>query len=253
MLNAAFRAQKIDAVYAALRLEEGRVGAVMREVARSGGGGNVTLPHKGAAAAALDTASDAVRTTGACNVFWWKEGEGLCGDNTDVAAFTVAAEALLGSALSDRRVLVLGAGGAARAVVYASVRAGVGEVDILNRTVARAESLVRDLGEPSQVSVVAEPRSTSSDDGYDLVVNATSLGLHSDDPLPLDVGSVASRAVLDLVYSPNETALVRAAREAGLAAEDGRRMLVEQAAASYRLWFDREPPLELMYEAVGRN
>lgn len=252
MHNAAFRTLDIGAVYVALRVTSDMVGPVMREVSVTGGGGNITVPHKRAAAEALDRASEAVRATGACNVFWWERGEGLCGDNTDVEAFRVAAETLLSGSLAGRRVLVLGAGGAARAVVYSCVQSGVGGVDLLNRTVTRAESLVRDLGDPTQVSVLPDPGSLSGD-GYDLVVNATSLGLQPSDPLPLEPGRLKSGAVLDLVYSPAETRFVRAAREAGFKAEDGRRMLVEQAALSFRLWFKREPPIETMHVAVGKG
>ncbi|MEE8191530.1 MAG: shikimate dehydrogenase [Gemmatimonadales bacterium] len=248
--NAAMRAVGLDAVYVAMHAWEELVGPLMRSVAAEGGGGNVTVPHKRVAAGALDEASEAVKATGACNVFWWAEEKGLCGDNTDVEAFRTAAEAVLGSSLTGRRVLLLGAGGAARAVASACMDANAERVDVLNRTPARAESLIRDLGEPPMVRALSSPDSLPSQ-RYDLVVNATSLGLAAGDPLPIELGSVRAEAVLDLVYSRNGTPFVRAAREAGLKAEDGRRMLIEQAAASFRRWFDREPAREVMYGAVG--
>ncbi len=249
--NAAFHARGIDAVYVALWTWGELVEPLMRSLALAGGGGNVTVPHKNRAAQALDQPAAAVRATGACNVFWWEDGLGLCGDNTDVAAFRTAAEAVLGSGLDGSRVLLLGAGGAARAVVHACSGSEVEKVDIVNRTPERAEALVRDLGEPSRVEVVDDDDVKASAGTYDLVVNATSLGLAVSDPLPIDPRTVRARALLDLVYGRSETPLVLAARQAGLTAADGRRMLVEQAAASFRRWFDRDPPLEVMFEAAG--
>lgn len=248
--NAAFGELGIDAAYVTLRAPDQLVEPLMHEVGQAGGGGNVTVPHKRRAALALDAASDAVHVTGACNVFWWRAREGLCGDNTDVEAFRVAAETLMGSSLQARRILVLGAGGAARAVVYGCVQRGAAAIDIVNRTPEQAESLVRDLAEPPGVSVLSDGPARDRD-GYDLIVNATSLGLDPSDPLPLDLARARGAAVLDLAYGPEETPLVRAARDAGIRAEDGRRMLVEGAAASFRLWWDREPPIESMYEAAG--
>lgn len=250
MHNAAFRALGLDAVYVALRTWDELVGPLMRSVAGGGGGGNVTLPHKGRAATALDHASEAVRATGACNVFWWEQERGLCGDNTDVEAFRRAAEAVLGGPLEGRRVLLLGAGGAARAVAYACIQARAAGVEILNRSTDRARAMIRDLGAPPGLRLVEEPAVVRSE-AFDLIVNATSLGLSRQDPLPLDPGAVSVRAVLDLVYSPEETRFVDAARRVGVAAADGRGMLVEQAVASFRHWFGREPPREVMLRAVG--
>ncbi len=250
MQNAAFEAHRVDAVYVALRTPEQLVRALMRSVAEAGGGGNVTVPHKRVAARALDHASEHVLATGACNVFWWQEDRGLCGDNTDVAGFITAAETLLGAQLVGSRVLLLGAGGAARAVAYACLSRGAARVDLVNRTPEKAETLFRDLGEPSELMLLRKADGFPSEP-YDLMVNATALGLDPADPLPIDLAAVATTAVLDLVYGRQETRFVRAAREAGLRAEDGRRMLVEQAAESFRRWFDLEPPRNRMYEAVG--
>lgn len=248
--NAALNALGIDAVYVALWTWDELVGPLVRSLAVAGGGGNVTVPHKRAAAAALDDPSKDVRATGACNVFWWDEGRGLCGDNTDAAAFRSAAEAVLGDELTGCRVLLLGAGGAARAVVHACCGAGVDRVEILNRTRERAEALVGDFGGPRGVRVV-EGGEVLSGEPYDLVVNATSLGLDPSDPLPLSPETVQARAVLDLVYGRDETPFVRAARTAGIEAADGRLMLVEQAVLSFRRWFDRDPPREVMLRVVG--
>ncbi len=251
--NAAFEEAGLDAVYVAMRVtEEKLVARVMRALAATGGGGNVTVPHKRAAAQALDDSSEAVRATGACNLFWWDEGRGLCGDNSDASAFSRAAEAVLDSTLEGRRVLVLGAGGAARAVVYACLQAEAARVELLNRTHEHAQALATELGEAQHVRVLPGPDALSREP-YDLVVNATTLGLAASDALPLDLDAVRTHAVLDLVYSAEGTPWVQAARRLGLPAEDGRRMLVLQAAASFSRWFSQDAPLDAMARAVGLN
>lgn len=247
--NAAMRELGLDAVYVGLLAWEELVESLMRSVSRLGGGGNVTVPYKRLAADCLDHPSETVNATGACNVFWWEEGKGLCGDNTDVEAFQTAAKALLGAGLADARVLLLGAGGAARAVAYACAEAKVDRLDIANRTLPSAVSLADEFGRV--ISMQALELSDLESRTYDLVVNATSLGLAPDDPLPVDPRVLESGALLDLVYGRAETPLVRAAREAGVRAVDGCHMLVEQAAASFQRWFRLDPPRDVMYRAVG--
>lgn len=250
MQNAALKALALDGVYVSLAVAEAEVPVVMRAVARSGGGGNVTIPYKGRAAAALDTATEAVRATGACNTFWWDPDGGLCGDNTDVAGFRAAAEALLGEGLQRKRVLLIGAGGAARAVAVACMRAGVAALHVWNRTRARARALVELLAAPE----VAWALDDVADAGraYDLAVNATPLGLAPGDPPPLDLERApAVGAVLDLVYGREDTPWVRAARRLGLRAADGREMLARQGAAAFRRWWGVAPPEHVMRAALG--
>lgn len=247
--NAAFEASGLDGVYVALRTRAELVGPLMRRLGRIGGGGNVTVPHKRRAAEALHHTTPVVTSTGACNVFWWEPARGLCGDNTDAAAFAVAAERLIGS-LGGRRVLLLGAGGAARAVVHACMERGVALVDILNRTRPRAEEIQATQGSAGKIGLL-EAADDLRGREYDLAVNATSLGLRSEDPLPVPVERLRADALLDLVYGRDETRLVRVARSHGLLAEDGRRMLAEQAALSFERWSTGPAPRELVYRAVG--
>ena len=245
--NAAFEALGLEAVYVAIRAEPDQVPFLMRALAGAGGGGNVTIPHKARAADAVDEASPAVRATGACNAFYWRDG--LRGDNTDVAGFRAAAEGLLGAPLASRRILLLGAGGAARAAVYACQAGSVEWVHVLNRTAENAERMVSELGAADMAEVVRGPAELGR--GYDLMVNATSVGLRESDPLPLDPKDVDAAAVLDMVYAEDQTRLVRRARELGMAAADGRGMLVEQAAAAFELWFEAKAPREAMRRAAG--
>ncbi len=264
--NAAFTAAGIDAVYVALRCDAGALGGLMRGLAFAGGGGNVTVPHKAAAAAHLDRASDAVRRTGACNTFWADE-HGLSGDNTDVEGFAAAAVEL-GVAVEGARVLLLGAGGAAAAALCALVDGGAGEISILNRTPARARALrarfadaadrirVLDDGCPRAPDTDTDAPDTDTDArasaaSWNLVVNATSLGLRPDDPLPRDPSRIPDGcAVLDLVYAPGGTPFTRAARARGLAAADGSTMLLHQAAAAFRRWTGHAPPTLAMRAAL---
>ena len=250
LYNAAFRAAGLDAAYAALRCGPADVPGLMRGLARAGGGGNVTVPHKATAAGALEDATAAVARTGACNTFWF-EYDRVRGDNTDVAGFRAAAAAVIGS-LAGTRVLLLGAGGAARAVVAALLDAPAERVLVRNRSRVRAEGLLADFdADPARLAFAPHDAALRRE-RFDLVVNATSLGLHPGDPLPLDLATLGGAgAVLDLVYSAEETPLVLAARARGLPAADGKRMLVAQAEAAFVRWFGRTPPEGVMGAALG--
>ncbi|NIP83824.1 MAG: shikimate dehydrogenase [Gemmatimonadetes bacterium] len=251
--NAAFRAAGVDAVYLALRCDGPGLGPLLRGVAAAGGAGNVTLPHKTRAAAVVDERTPAVERTGACNTFWIEDGR-IHGDNTDVEGFDRAARQLIGSP-AGARVLVLGAGGAARAVVLALIDARADGIHLLNRTPGRARAL-REALDPAgrRVAVLDDPDQLRRE-GYDLVVNATPLGLDSGDPPPVDLGQPARvGAVLDLTYRAGGTDWVRSARRHDIPAADGLEMLIQQGAASFRRWFPgREPPLDAMRGSMIDN
>lgn len=248
---AAFRELGIDAGYVRLPVREPELDGVLSAVARAGGG-NVTVPHKEAAARLVDRPSEDVRRTGACNCFW-AEGDEVVGDNTDVGGFRSALEAWPEVRIGGARILLLGAGGAARAVVAACRDGEAESVEIWNRTTGRARGLVRSVGESTPgggtaLSVLESRRDAGG--AYDLVVNATSLGLEPDDPLPLELTDVEASAVFDLVYGRNGTPWTRHAARAGIPARDGLEMLVRQAGLSLRRWLDVEPPLATMREAA---
>lgn len=251
--RAAFEALGVPADYVALPVREAELEGVLRAVGRAGGG-NVTVPHKGAAARHLDRRSRAVRRTGACNCFW-REGDELVGDNTDVGGFRQAVAEWPDAGLAESRVLLLGAGGAARAVLFACRSEGARSVDVWNRTTERARSLVRRSREEDPEGGaelrVLETRGEARGP-YDLVVNATSLGLSEEDPLPLDLEALRVGAAFDLVYGPGGTRWTDHARGLGVPARDGFEMLVRQAGLSLRRWLGREPPLDAMRRA-GRD
>lgn len=249
--NAAIHAAGLDAVYLPLRCDAEAFPGLFRGLAGTGGAGNVTLPHKTRAAGLVDEATAAVERTGACNTFWVAGGR-IHGDNTDVEGFARAARSLIGSP-AGARALVLGAGGAARAVVLALMDERADAIHLLNRTPGRARA-VADALDPRgrRVTVVEGGARGVEREGYDLVVNATSLGLTDEDPLPLALDRpVRVGAVLDLTYTEGTTEWVADARSRGIPAADGLEMLIQQGAASFRRWFDREPDVDVMREAIG--
>ena len=203
-------------------------------------GANVTVPHKAAALALADAPTEAAKEIGAANTLVFAAGR-VHAHNTDAAGLLAA---LPGTPL-DARALVLGAGGAARAVVWALVGEGA-RVEVWNRTASRAEELCSQLG--------GKPVASPSQADYDLIVNASSAGLGGSDPfaeLPLvPSGFAAGQVVVDMVYGSAPSPLLRAAAEAGATTIDGLEILVQQGALSLRLWTDRQPPLEVMRAAA---
>jgi shikimate dehydrogenase len=251
--NAALRALGLDGVYVALHCSADDVAGLIRALARAGGGGNVTVPHKEAAARAVERHTPAVELTGACNCFWLEGGE-VWGDNTDVEGVAKAVRALVGetewgSMLADR-VLLVGAGGAARAALYALQAGGVEHVTLLNRNRGRAEELRARWDTFGFRIDVAGSDDDLSGSTFDLAINATSLGLRPDDPLPPTRGA-AFRAALDLVDARGgETPWVRAMRARGIPAADGTEVLISQGAAAFRRWWGVEPPADAMRQAL---
>ena len=246
--NAAFQAAGVDGTYVALRCEQRDLAGFIQGISRAGGGGNVTLPHKERAAAVLDVASEAVKRTGACNTFWGENGR-VHGDNTDVEGFKRAAGLFLDGPPEGFRVLLLGAGGAARASLVALLDEGVREVVILNRSTERARAVARRIG--GDRVRVADGTIPIEGEHFDLVLNATRLGLEEGDPLPFELSRLErAAAVIDLVYGPAGTPFVRAASGLGIRATDGGEMLVQQGAVAFERWWGLPAPLEAMREAL---
>lgn len=203
-------------------------------------GANVTVPHKSAALSAADELSEVAREIGAANTLSFRDGE-IYAHNTDADGFLRSLPA--GGPRSP--ALVLGAGGAARAVVWALVREGA-EVAVWNRTALRSEHLCAELG--------GEPTGAPEQSAYKLIVNCTSVGLGGEDPfeeLPLAAEAFSSgQVVVDLVYGGGPGALLSAAAAAGAATVDGIEVLVQQGALSLALWTGREAPIEAMRAAA---
>jgi shikimate dehydrogenase len=247
--NAAMRDMGLDGVYVALRTGAEELVGFVRGLAGSGGGGNITLPHKEKAATVLDVPSIAVKRTGACNTFWEEDGK-IHGDNTDVEGFARALNQFLGGEPQGLRALVLGAGGAARACLVALIDGGVQEIQLLNRTRDRARVVARRIG--GERVRVLDGESDTVGESFDLVVNTTRLGLDPEDPLPLDLRSLGrAGVVVDMVYGAQPTPLIARARDMGIRAADGAEMLVQQGAVSFEHWWGLKPSLEVMRAALS--
>ena len=201
-------------------------------------GANVTLPHK-EAALALSKPDDRAEAVGAANTLWF-EGDALRATNTDVEGFLANLDAATpGWDRGLQTVVVLGAGGAAHAVVYALALREVERIYVINRTPARAEKLAKRFG--SRVHLAGWDETTGLLGGAGLLVNTTTLGMAGQPDLEINLRCPASLVVSDLVYDPLETALIKAARERGLRVADGLGMLLCQAVRGFELWFGVKP------------
>lgn len=218
---------------------EARVGAMPEE---GFVGANVTVPHKGGALALADELSEPAREIGAANTLVFAGGE-IRAENTDAPGLLRA----LPVSPAGKRTLVLGAGGAARAVVWALVREGA-DVAVWNRTELRSQHLCEELG--------GEPVTEPDQAAFELIVNSTAVGLGGEDPfadLPLRFDAFApGQTVVDMVYGDQPTALLRAAGAAGATAVDGLEVLVQQGALSLEIWTGRPAPLDTMRTAARR-
>ena len=203
-------------------------------------GANLTIPHKEAALALADELSETAREIGAANTLSFADGA-IRADNTDAGGFLAALEEQVGGG----RALILGAGGAARAVVWALLREGA-EVSVWNRTELRSRNLCDDLGG----TPVAAPDAAD----HELIVNTTAVGLGGEDPfdeLPLRAdGFAPGQKVVDMVYGEEPSQLLLAAQAAGATTVDGIEILVRQGARSFEIWTGLEPPLETMRAAA---
>jgi shikimate dehydrogenase len=216
-------------------------------------GCNVTLPHKEGAFRAVRIADDATARLGVVNTVFHRNGE-LWGTSTDGEGFLAnLSDHVPGWQARDRSIAVLGAGGAARAIVGALVDAGSRRLMVVNRSLARAEELRRDFGpsvEPRQWTQAAKALEDA-----DLLVNTTSLGMSGQPPLLLDLDPLPKSAVVaDIVYTPLETQLVRCARARGNRVAPGLGMLLHQAVRGFELWFGRRPEVTPeLHDLVARD
>jgi shikimate dehydrogenase len=247
MQNAAIQHLGLDGAYLALPTQASEVEGLIRGIAHAGGGGNVTLPHKELAARVVEEPSGDVVRTGACNTFWMEDGV-IRGDNTDVVGVRQAVESLLGASPEGARILLLGAGGAARGAAVGMLDANPEVLAIRNRTRTRGEALADFLGDPRVQVLDPEPE---EHEVWDLVVQGTRLGLQASDPLPIDPRPGHVGAVLDLVYGQHGTPLVERARSRGIPAADGTEMLLRQGMASFERWWRCPAPEAVMRAALA--
>jgi len=243
--NAALRRAGIPLVYEALDVLPGDLATIAALLSEANGAGNVTVPHKAAFAPLCARRSPVAERVGAVNTFWTDNGA-LIGDNTDVGGFDAALRKQFGEPNAETRVAVLGAGGAAAAVLAAVERWEGARARVFARSAPRVASLVALY---PRIATAAPDLQTVLD-GATLVVNATPVGLegsqHPVDPALLPAGA----DVYDLAYRRGETQWVHACRARGLRAADGIGMLLEQGALSFERWLGREADRAAMREAV---
>ncbi|HZJ27837.1 MAG TPA: shikimate dehydrogenase [Acidimicrobiia bacterium] len=244
--NAAYRALGLDWVYVGLPVAEGRGRAAVRALATLGlAGVNVTMPHKAAAAEACDTLTVDAAALSAVNTVVVADDGTLAGENTDGAGFLAMLESV-GVGASDRRVLVLGAGGAARAIVLALGRVGARVTVAARRPAAAAAAAALASGAQSFGWDDLATRFESAE----IVVNATPIGMGSEPP-PVEPEAIgAGQVVVDTVYHPAETPLLAVARARGARCAGGVGMLVGQAAVAFELLTGHVAPVEVMTRAA---
>jgi shikimate dehydrogenase len=260
MHNAAFAALGLDWRYVPLPVDPQRPDAVRRAVqglaALGMAGANVTVPHKQAVMPLVDHLLPAAQAIGAVNTLVVQPDGSLAGDNTDAAGFIRDLRAH-GVEVAGRRVLLLGAGGSARAVAYGLAAAGVRRIDVLNRTQQAAQALVAALQPlapdcPFHAGALPQDVGRLADDA-DLIVNCTPLGMMPRDdttPWPQEIPLRGGQVVYDLVYNPPQTLLLREAAAAGAQAIGGLGMLVWQGALAFERWTGHAAPVDIMRGAA---
>ena len=254
MHNAAFAELGLEWAYVPLPVYPDHVSEAVRGLRALGfAGANVTVPHKQAVLAHLDDVSRAAQVIGAVNTIVVRDGS-LYGDNTDASGFITSLREVDFDPAGTYCVL-LGAGGAARAVAQGLADAGALQVCVYNRTLSRARDLCRDMAK-FYSDVRFEPASlgdlTAIGDDTDLVVNATSLGMWPDtetSPWPGEVPVPGHLTVCDVVYTPQETLFLTQARVVGAETVNGLGMLVHQGAAAFEMWTGRPAPVDTMRDA----
>ncbi|HEV3400421.1 MAG TPA: shikimate dehydrogenase [Acidimicrobiales bacterium] len=251
MHNAAFRALGLDWVFVAFEVPAGEALTALAGARALGLQGlSVTMPHKADVAAGVDRLTPAAQAVGAVNTVVRRPRGVLEGDNTDGTGLVDALRSDEGFDPGGRRCLVVGAGGAARAVIRALAETGATEVVVVNRSPDRAEAAAALAG---PVGRVGSPGDAA---GADLVVNATPVGMGLSGPpgeeeLPLDPSDLGpGQMVVDLIYHPPLTRFVELARARGATAVNGLGMLVHQAARAFRLWTGEDPPLPVLSAAA---
>ncbi|TPW27263.1 shikimate dehydrogenase [Pararhizobium mangrovi] len=234
----------IDGGYEPIDMPEPDLAAFIETLRNPGSqwlGGNVTIPHKEAVAALVDEPDDLVRALGAANTIWRRNGR-LHATNTDVHGFLANLDKRRADwCRPERPAVVLGAGGAARAVLRGLLDRGYRDIRLVNRTVARAEALAERFG-AAHVTPFALSELGSSMHEAALFVNASSLGLGGSPVPSLDFATLALDAIVtDIVYTPLETPILAMAKRAGLVTVDGLGMLLHQAVPAFEKWFGRRP------------
>ena len=256
MQNAALQAAGIDGLYFPWWVRAPGLPAALDSLRwmENFGGANVTVPHKEQAVSLVDDLSPEAASLGAVNTIVSRDGR-LLGANTDGQGFLRSLQEEGGFVPRGQRAAILGAGGAARAVAWSLIEAGIADLLILNRTIERAERLADLVSRRTGVSALGlglgDPRAPGQLATCALLVNATSVGLKPSDPPPIDPALLRPQLLVhDLIYRPRETALLGEAKRRGCQVLGGLGMLLYQGALAFELWTGRKPPEEAMKTAL---
>jgi shikimate dehydrogenase len=230
----------IDGSYQALDVRPQDFASFLKSLGANGyRGGNVTIPHKEAAFALVERRDEAAEAIGAVNTLWFEDGV-LWGGNTDGLGFAGNLDDYAPGWADNGAAVVLGAGGASRAVIHALKQRGIRDIRIVNRTLARAEELADRFGAGVSAHGAEAVSALLADAG--LLINTTALGMHGNEGLAADPARLPGHAIVtDIVYVPLETPLLAAARARGLKTVDGLGMLLHQAVPGFERWFGRKP------------
>lgn len=252
MLNRAFQTAGINGVYAAFHILPGTLKAAVEGIrALQFRGVNVTIPHKVEVMDYLDHIDEDARAIGAVNTIVNDNGV-LTGYNTDGIGYVRSLKEETGIQLPGKRVLLLGAGGAARGIVYALAKEGVERVVIANRTQARAEELASAMSSYVRVEGIGQAEAASFIGETDLVINTTSAGMYPNvEELPVDRGLLHQGLVAsDLIYNPRITAFLREAQAVGARIHSGLGMFIYQGAYAFEYWTGQPAPVAQMRAVV---
>ena len=256
MQEAAFRALGLNWRYLTVEVAPAKLGAAITGMRAFGmQGANLTIPHKVAVMQHLDRIVPDAALIGAVNTIR-REGDQLLGENTDGKGFLRGVRENAGVDPKGKRVVVLGAGGAARAILTELALAGAADLLVVNRSASRAEPMVQDLASRTKAKIRFRPweGDYAVGEDADLLVNATSIGLYPDVEAMPPVDLRAARPhllVCDVVFNPPETPFLRAARQRGLPVLDGLAMLVYQGVIGFELWTGRKAPEAVMKQALS--
>lgn len=239
----------IPGSYERIEVAPAELEAFLKSLPSSGfAGGNVTIPHKEETHRLVDRRNEAAELIGAVNTLWFEDGA-LWGGNTDAEGFSANLDAGAPGWRRARSAVVLGAGGASRAILFALKQAGIPDIRLANRTMARAHDLADRFGSP--VTAHAWEDLVDVAEGAGLVVNTTSLGMHGEGDVAIDFARLAPGAVVtDIVYTPLKTPFLAAAEAHGLATVDGLGMLLHQAVPGFERWFGVRPTVTPQLRAL---
>ncbi|MEH6941175.1 shikimate dehydrogenase [Bacillus sp. JJ722] len=255
MHNDAFTDQELDAYYNAFHVLPSHLEEAVKGMKALGVKGfNITVPHKTAIIPLLDQVDQLAATIGAVNTVKYEDGQ-FIGYNTDGLGFVAGLKEELHDSLTEKKTLIIGAGGAARGIYFSLVKEGVHEIDIANRTVSRAQQIIDENPYEARSKSLSIKLAEDHLHDYDLIINTTSIGMKPKvDEMPLSLQHLRSDAfVSDIIYNPLETKFLSEAKKKGASIQNGLPMFIHQGALAFHIWTGIEPNIERMKAIVLRK